>query len=141
MIHGSIYCHNTFRFHDGDIGSKIIIVLGNLSSMQFVVVKTTSKAHGRPTSYGCHITHRLPSFYFPVSKCRCFTVPTWVCLDVYYDIDARQLLSDRMSGLVKHIGSLDNDALQDLAECAINSEDITQTQIDAILKSAGLSSY
>lgn len=131
MIPGSIFRHERFQFHDGRTGTKYFIVLGMMGDSSIIAVKTTSKRNNRPESYGCHLSHRYPSFHLPLKTC-CLPAPTWVCLDEFYQLEAAPLLEGKFSGVVRFEGQLVKDTTTALINCAASSDDISPAQLAAI---------
>ena len=56
MAKGDVYHHNNFRFHDGEVGQKYIVVLNdsNDETEPFLVSKTTTNLRGKAYRPGCN---------------------------------------------------------------------------------------
>jgi hypothetical protein len=63
---GSIFFDEDFKFHDGQAGEKVFLVLGTLGAVS-LVAKTTQ--HGRGVSFGCQPKDRFHNFYLPPGSC------------------------------------------------------------------------
>jgi hypothetical protein len=126
MTPGTIFQHQNFRFHDGAIGNKILIVLGSLAGAT-VVVKTTSRSYRFSSSYGCQPHDRFQNFHL-VQNCCILPKATWVCLDEYYEFSDAELLALHFAGEVKPMGDLPNDITAQLVACALASNDISMHQ-------------
>lgn len=133
MISGTIISHPNFRFHDGGISNKILISLG-ISSGTTILVKTTSKGYRYMPTFGCQCEHRFPFFHLVQNSC-CLALPTWVCLNEFYEFKADALEAKRIAGDFHQIGTLCGDLTRSLVECAIQSDGITGHQ-ERILKAA-----
>lgn len=66
------------------------------------------------------------------SNTGCFKKDTWICLDDFYEFDASELLQGSFSGRIQHIGELPSSMLPALISCALQSDDITGLQEQAI---------
>ena len=133
MAPGTILQHQNFRFHDGAIGNKILIVLGSDAGVS-VVVKTTSKSYRFSSSYGCQLGDRFPNFHL-VQNCCILPKATWVCLDEYYEFRDADLVALHFAGDVKQLGNLPADITAELMACALASNDISFYQ-EQIIRAA-----
>ncbi|MCJ2088051.1 hypothetical protein MKK88_18980 [Methylobacterium sp. E-005] len=125
-----MFFHEEFYFHDGETGEKLFVALGNVASIH-VVAKTTSKQHGRGTSFGCQPEDRFHNAYLPPGCCylRC---NTWVCLDEFYEFGSKAVLAARFSGLIKPVCDLPKEITRMIQECALESLDISPAQTEAV---------
>lgn len=133
MTPGSVFFDRDFHFHDGVSGEKLFVVLGFKDGV-VVVAKTTSKQHGRGNVYGCQPEDRFPNFHLPLHTCY-LKKTTWVCLDVYYELNASEALQKKFSGVISGLFTLDAAILKELQECAVDSLDISDTQ-EAIVRAS-----
>lgn len=122
-----------FRFHDGQKGRKIFVVLNNGSSGHYVAAKTTSRGDRYGIQYGCQIMERFPNFHFVKGSCFLHE-NTWIQLDAFYEFDAASLLQQVMSGQINRIGVIDTAQALELLTCASYSEDLSQLQESLVLQ-------
>jgi hypothetical protein len=127
---GSVYFDTAFKFHDGATGEKLFVVLGTVGAIS-VVVKTTSKQHGRGSVYGCQPRDRFPNFFLPHRSCY-LDGNSWVCLDEFYELNHKAILQKRFDGLVRPICTLTDKITRELQDCALISQDISPAQSDII---------
>lgn len=127
MVPGTLFFDENFKFHDGEEGRKIFVVLGTNSQI-VLVVKTTSQGHRYLNDFGCQITHRFPNFHL-VQGCCCLSKRTWVNLDEFYEFKNTDLLAKHFTGTVKRLGVLPSELAISLLECATKSEDISISQL------------
>lgn len=130
MNPGSIFFDQDFRFADGETGEKLFVVLGSKDAL-YVVVKTTTKQHGRGLDYGCQPRDRFYNFFLPTGCCY-LKSSSWVCLNEFYELKQNSVLQKKFSGSVRHICNLDDTITRALQECALNSLDISNFQAEAI---------
>lgn len=130
---GSIFIHKNFAFKDGEIGKKLIIILGNLNN-HIVAVKTTSQQYDRGLTYGCQPNDRFHNFYLPQGSCF-FSKCTWVCLDEFYSFNDNELFLQRAEQNLFYSGDLSLEHLYKLQLCALDSFDITGDQESIIQRS------
>ena len=125
MTPGNVYIDPAFEFSDGSSEKKIIISLSNPSEEKiFIIVKTTSNPSRKTQTYGCNLSDRFPNFHFPKGTCLLHK-DTWVDLGVFYEFDLAQWLKKHFeNGKIKEIGTLPNEQLVELLQCAIQSDDI-----------------
>ena len=130
MNPGSVFFDESFVFHDGKTGEKLFIVLGSVNNIS-VVAKTTSKQHGRGNSFGCQPRDRFHNFYLPPNSCY-LKGNTWVCLDEFYELNAKIVLQKRFDGHIKPVCVLENTITRAIQDCAILSLDISSAQIGIV---------
>jgi hypothetical protein len=129
MTPGSILFDRKFSFHDGEVGEKLFVILGTKDGT-YVVAKTTTKQHGRGTTYGCQPDDRFHNFFLPKGCCH-LKETTWVCLDEFYEFSAAELLKKGLDGVVAPICTIPAH-LRALQECALQSLDITGLQAEIV---------
>jgi hypothetical protein len=128
---GEVYSYPDYVFPDGDEALKYVILLGQIPGGDWILGRTTSRQHGRPTNPQCNHSDHYPSFYLgPVPAI--FPAPTWVVLDRLDDHDELELNRRLAAGTIQLIGSLTFAVLCDLLSCARGAEDVTQTQATAM---------
>lgn len=131
MVPGTILFDPIFRFHDGNTGKKLFVVLNDGRNGSFITVKTTSNDSRYTFVYGCQILGRYPHFYLPKSSC-CLDDHTWLCLDEFYEFDADQLFQRVTDTRINRIGVLLVDILREILSCVTSCEDISEVQADDI---------
>lgn len=129
MTPGSVLCDKHFSFHDGGEAKKLFVILGTLKGL-YVVAKTTSKQHGRGTTYGCQPKDRFRNFYLPPNSSY-LDGNTWVCLDEFYDFSAAELLKKGMDGTMWTLCTIEAH-LKALQHCALDSLDISSSQAEIV---------
>ena len=127
---GSVFFDRQFDFGDGDTGRKLFVVLGTVGGVS-LAVKTTTKQHGRGTTFGCQNKDRFANFFLP-HRCCDLNATTWVCLDAFYELDQSTVLRKRFGGIIDPICDLPPDLTRLIQECALSSKDISLAQ-EAIL--------
>jgi hypothetical protein len=111
---GNIYRHPEFKFHDGEIGDKLILLLNTPSNKEHgIFVKTTSQQHNKPSTVGCIKSHRC--FYIDANS-ELFDLNTWIQLDDIYEFDANA--AKRNDGLHK-IGTLNDGKIDKIIDCLL----------------------
>lgn len=133
MVPGTILFDPSFRFHDGKTGEKLFVVLNDGRGGSFVTVKTTSNSTRYSFVYGCQVLSRFPHFYLPRGCC-CLKEQTWLCLDEFYEFDARQLIQRVTDTNINRIGVLPEEITLELLSCVTSSEDISATHAGDILE-------
>lgn len=132
MEPGTLIHDPNFRFRDGQLGNKILIVLSDGSDGTYLSVKTTSNGTRYSNQYGCQLGSRFPHFFLPPKSC-CLEKPTWVCLDEFYELTVPELETKILDGHIRRIGVLPGNVRKEVISCATNSEDISAYQAGHLL--------
>ncbi len=123
---GSVFFDKNFDFGDGYTGRKLFAVLGTQSGIS-VAVKTTTQQHGRGLTYGCQLGDRFPNFFLPVNSCN-LNRSSWICLDVYYELEQSAMLKKHFNGIIDPICDLPSTIARQIQDCALASNDISAAQ-------------
>jgi hypothetical protein len=97
MTPGSLLVHQNFRFSDGTMGKKFLVVLNDGRVGYSIVAKTTSKNTGKGLNSGCQTQDRYPNFFLPQNSC-CLEKDTYVGLDEFFELTTAELLARHFSG-------------------------------------------
>ncbi len=127
MTPGSVLFDSQFRFSDGTLGQKILVLLNDGTAGVYVVIKTTSKDKHKRRGFGCQTQDRYPNFYLPAGKC-CLRGESWLMLDQFFEFHRQDLLAKRFAGQMNALGVLPDAILKDLLDCAIGCDDISIAQ-------------
>lgn len=128
---GSVFFDRQFDFKDGDTGRKLFVVLGTIEGVS-VAVKTTTRQHGRGTTFGCQIRDRFGNFFLP-HRCCDLDRTTWVCLDAFYELDYASVLTKRFRGIIDPICDFPAALARQIQDCALLSDDLSDKQ-EAIVR-------
>jgi hypothetical protein len=118
--------HDDFLFHDGSRAKKLFIILG-CKNDRFLVAKTTSQNGNKSLVPGCHPADRFHNFYIEAGKG--FRKNTWICLHEFYEFSASELTQLRSEGSIYKICDMTQAVMDDLTDCAKQSDDISPDQI------------
>ena len=119
LASGSIFVAKKFKYSDGTIGEKLLVLLNNpYQNIPYIVVKTTSKQHSKPKTKGC-INHYHKAFFIPPKKQDFFNKETWIQLDDYF-IFCQNDINNRL----KHIGNLSSKTTQDVIDCFLSFNEL-----------------
>jgi hypothetical protein len=130
---GTILSDTQFEFSDGTKGEKLLVVLNDGETNDYIVVKTTSVSDYKKTEFGCQIDGRYPNFFLPKGCC-CLRTHTWVQLDQFFEFNSTHFLTANFSGRINRIGLLPDEIIIELLHCAIDSQDITQIQQNVLIE-------
>jgi hypothetical protein len=131
MVPGTILFDRNFRFHDGQTGEKIFVVLTDGRSGTYVTVKTTSQDSRYTFVYGCQVMHRFPHFYLPKGS-SCLEKQTWLCLGEFYEFKAAELIARVTDDHIRRMGVLSGEITREVQGCVLNSDDISEAQADDV---------
>jgi hypothetical protein len=129
MNPGTILHDQHFKFLDGEVGNKLLIVLNDGKDGVYTVIRTTSKQKQKGREEGGQLKDRPPNFYAPDGSC-CLDGESWFLLDDYYDLKAAELQQKVFVGDIQRIGELPKDMLIELLAGAIESFDIRDEQAE-----------
>src|SRR5580704_2793248 len=118
MNPGTLVSDNEFRFRDGQVGKKILVVLNDGEDGYYITLKMTSNPAYKANDYGCHPQDRYPNFFCPRGSC-CLREDTWIQIDDFFEFDRAEMLSRHFAGRMQRIGVLPDEVLVLLLECAI----------------------
>uniref|UniRef100_A0A7V3N6F2 Uncharacterized protein n=1 Tax=candidate division CPR3 bacterium TaxID=2268181 RepID=A0A7V3N6F2_UNCC3 len=130
---GSILFHKQFKFKNGDIGEKLIIILNNPnpSNEPYLVCRTTSQEKNKPKIFGCH--EELSLFYLP-SGHDFFEKDTWIQLHEIFPFEASTLLKDFFDRELECLGKLKDLTIRQLMNCVKKIRDISLKHKKLILR-------
>jgi hypothetical protein len=137
MTPGSILHDTQFRFSDGTLGNKLLIVLNDGQDGSYIFIKTTSKQKRKNKTPGCQRRDRPPNFFLPKGSCW-FDLDTWAELSEFFEADLNSLLKKQLAKTLLHRDILPDGIVKDLLACAVSCDDITKLQeqrLTAILQS------
>ncbi|MBW1650039.1 MAG: hypothetical protein JRJ44_05095 [Deltaproteobacteria bacterium] len=65
-LRGATFHNSNFKFHDGAIGNKILVLLNTPTKKEScLLVKTTSQKKNKPSTYGCFLYYKTGIFFLP----------------------------------------------------------------------------
>lgn len=131
MTPGTILCDNEFKFSDGTVGKKLLIVLNDGEIGNYIILKTTSNSNYKGIGYGCQSDDRYPNFFLPKGSC-CLNKQSWLLLDQFFEFNAGELIGRHFAGKINRIGVLPTEITKQLLECAINCQDISIKQAEIL---------
>ncbi|WP_089724171.1 hypothetical protein [Candidatus Thiosymbion oneisti] len=134
MSPGTFLFDDNFRFHDGNIGQKIFVLLNNGSTGIYVAAKTTSHGDRYGIQHGCQILDRFLNFYLVQGSCF-LKKNTWIQLDSFYEFKSDKLMEKVMIGEIKRIGVIEPRQTIELLKCASHSDDLSQSQETIVISS------
>jgi hypothetical protein len=133
MTPGSILHDTNFKFTDGEIGNKLLIVLNDGKESPYIIIKTTSKQKLKGINQGCQLNDRPPNFFLPKGSCS-FIKDTWVELSEFFEFTLSDMFQKKLAGTIDHKNTLPEQILKDLLNCAVNSDDISEFQENILRK-------
>ena len=128
---GEVYHYPAYVFPDGEAADKYVVLLGQIPGGDWILGRTTSQSHGRPTNPRCNQSGFYPSFYLgPLEGL--FPLPTWLALDRLDDHDELALNQRIAAGSVELAGELPIKLLCGALACARGADDTTQLQANTM---------
>ena len=119
-IIGEVYHSPEFTFPDGETGNKLLVILGQTKSDDFIVLRTTSQSRLRSWTPGCQNGDIEPGFHIPINT-SIFSQDTWICLDYEMLLEIDDF--NKCIGKTHHlIGTLEPSLLCALIRCASSAE-------------------
>jgi hypothetical protein len=130
---GSILFHRKFRFENGEIGEKLLILLNNPDPTQepYLICRVTSQGKNKSKKFGCQ---EQKSLFFLPAKEDFFVKDTWVQLYEIYSFEPAGLISDHLAGHLEIKGNLKELTIRQLMNCIKKCQDISEIDKALILK-------
>ena len=123
---GSIFYHDEFRFSDGEIGQKLLVLLNTPAPTDpLLLVKTTSRQKNKPATPGCLLRNR--AFFCGRGTCF-FEKDTWIELFEVYEMEQKPFYA---SPHVSYKGCLDPPLVDAVVQCLMDTgeDDLTPHQL------------
>jgi len=127
MARGAVYYHSQFKFHDGQIGQKILVVLNEpINDEPILIVKTTSNLRGNKYIIGCNPNKGV--FFLPAHQVSFFELDTVIqLLDIYEATPQEFLQAHLQEKTLTQLGQLSTLCLSQIMNCIKKlKEDIRQ---------------
>ncbi len=121
FVRGSVFVMENFKYSDGTTGKKLLVLLNNPSSNDpYLLVKTTSRKHSKPTTVGC--VENYHKVFFVRANSPFFMKDTWIQLDDHYPFSQKTIQKK-----LHHIGVLPEKTTKLVIECflKINKQDLS----------------
>lgn len=130
MKQGTVYFHMGCRFHDGEIGDKLFIILNTPRQNEFFITcKTTSQQKWRLKKEGCNSND---NYYVLRENVDYFNKWTWVQFQDYYPISQELLQRYIDRGIITKKADLREQTIRAINNCVCNSDDISPLYISMI---------
>lgn len=124
---GDVIYFPSYVFPDGETRDKFVVLLALTKGRDWVLARTTSRQHSRPTNPSCFHGDPYPGYHIGMLP-GVFKKPTWVVLDRFDDFEEVGLLKLLAKKEVSKVGSLRPNILISLLECCAGSNDINLSQ-------------
>lgn len=135
MARGAVYYHSQFKFHDGQTGQKIFIVLNDPKQNEpYLFVKTTSNLRNKK-----YITECNPDkgeFFFPANLIPIFKKDTVVQLLEIYEATSQEFLNAHLhDNTLVSLGQLSTHYINLIVNCLKKlKEDIPENYFSLIVR-------
>ena len=126
MLKGTVFNHKNIKFHDGEYGNKLLIVLNDVSGNQpYLCCKTTSQQKIKNPDLGCHSQKN----YFVIDE-QPFIKKTWIQFDPtsFYELSAIDLLNAKLKGdiiIENRNHQINETSMNYILGCIAKSDDIS----------------
>lgn len=124
---GDVFHDPNFRFPDGEVGNKLLVILAISKSNDYIIARTTSKPRAHSWTYGCHNDSVEPNFFIPKTL-NLFHVDTWVCLDYLVDMDSFEFDEKVGNGSIHKLIKLPTNIFKAVIDCASRADDTSLMQ-------------
>jgi hypothetical protein len=130
---GTILFHEKFRFANGELGEKLLIILNapDPKVEPYLLCRVTSQEGNKPRIFGCH--QDLSLFFLPANH-DFFKRDTWIQLYEIFPFDAATLLQDHFNKQLNVRGKLKDLTIRQLMNCIRKVKDISLRHKEMILK-------
>jgi hypothetical protein len=124
---GELYYYPNYVFPDGNIRDKYVLLMGETRGGDWILARTTSKAHGRPQNPRCNHDNPYPSFYLDTAG-GLLPLETWLVLDRLDDYDTISFSSELKAGAISLAGIIPPALFCQALDCAARADDTTREQ-------------
>lgn len=132
MKRGTILYHSNFRFLNGEIGEKFLVILNNQKGRDpFLTAKTTSQDKNKSRTPGCIQKESL--FLIEGGK-NWFKLDTWVQLFELYAFTAPEVLKAHFDGDLEIKGELPEQKANEIKNCVKRLIDFPVRYKEMIIK-------
>ena len=126
MKRGTILFHRQFKFTDGELGKKYIVIINSpTNSEPYLILKTTSQPKNKPSTPGCHVNKSV--FMLPERK-DFFPLNTWIQFFEIFEFNFQYFLNGKFKGDLEIVGQLKEQTINEIVNCIKRSDDITKYQ-------------
>lgn len=130
MNKGTIFFHKKFKFKDGGVGEKLLIVLNEPKKNEsYLFCKTTSRSKFNLEHQGCYSDKNI---YILNADHDSFQKKTWVQFHELYEANATDLLRARFDGDLEVKAQLRIETINALVNCIKRSDDISKYQLSLL---------
>ena len=134
MKKGDILFHPQFKFTDGEIGRKYLILLNNpdlQKSEPFLLCKTTSNPKGKPQKQGCYPDRNL---YVLDAGFDFFPEKTWIQFYEIFEAQSNDLIRDHFEYGLEIKKTLREQTINEIVNCIKKSDDISEYHLSFLRK-------
>jgi hypothetical protein len=123
MKTGDVFFYKNFKFEDGNVSDKLLVLLAKAPDHKVMVVLTTSQQWKRELKDGCHASQEESYFTFN-SNLAVFDKTTWIILKprLLYEMG---LVARLEKGTVTQLPSLKDVDYRAIVNCLKKSEDVS----------------
>jgi len=133
MKKGDILYHEQFKFSNGGISDKLLVILNTPQPTNdpYLIITTTSQSINKSQIPGCNLKESL---FFIKANHDFFNKDTWLQFYQLYELDFKKLLKTKFDGLVKISGSLKEQTINEVINCIRKSDDVSEYYLKLIGK-------
>jgi hypothetical protein len=135
MARGAVYYHSQFKFHDGQIGQKRLVVLNEpINDEPFLIVKTTSNLRSNKYIIGCNPNKGV--FFLPANQVSIFELDTVIQLLEIYETTPQEFLHAHLQEkTLTQLGQLSTLCISQIVNCIRKlKDDIRQDYFSLITR-------
>jgi len=135
MIAGDVIYFVDFKFSNGNIRNKLIIILNTPQNDEpYLICITTSQPKSwRTNQLGCHSDQ---NYYFVDSNQDNFDKDTWIVFEKVYEMEVDKLLKSCLKDGSYKLFELEPTLWKAIKNCITKSQDIEQDYLELILRNA-----
>jgi len=130
---GAVVKWTGFKFDDGDVSDKLLVILGAKPNSPIIAALTTSKPRGRPTDAGCKSAYEAGSYYFAKGGMMgSFKLDTWIELYRPQEIDPVEYLKQEAEKKAWVVFNLRQDFAAGIRNCFKLSPDTSEHHLSLL---------
>ncbi|MCS5710434.1 hypothetical protein [Candidatus Berkiella aquae] len=129
MRPGQVLIDDQFVTSDGSVLKKYCVVLAQISTNKYILVKTTSRERRYSNAPKCQLHPNFHCYHIPNgSEPTCFSKATWIQLDEFYETEISSVIQKGIEKIIRKTDVISKANLKALLICATHSQDITPEQ-------------
>lgn len=128
---GAVLHHHNFKFENGMIRNKYLVVLGAKPECDYLCALATTQQWKMKADRGCHHTPRT-HFFIPGDGKNFFSKDTWIVLSEPRIMSRGEVIQKGWQKILQVEGNLKDNIAGEIRNCLKSSKDISQQEMQLL---------